>query len=326
MDYISGNEKTLSFFKEAKRAGRISHAYIIEGAEGSGRLTLARAIAMTVMCKSTGSPCYSCPVCRKIMSGGHQDVRELIQKEKGQVIKIDDLREYIKEAYVKPGESDYKIFIIENAEQMIPATQNAILQIFEEPPKNVIFFLLTTNRNLLLATLKSRAVTFKTEKLHDDIILSRIKSAMPEQSEYFDEALLLADGALGKALAFLSDEASREGVKFTRGYFSLLTEHVSFTSLSSHLNQKSVPDRARLFSTMTYFSMALRDVITRSAGFDGRNSFFTDKEQVRIIADRIERERLLSAYDTVSEIIRDYGKINVLSALMKINMALSDDF
>ena len=324
MDFIIGNSGVLSDFKKSKETERISHAYIIEGAEGSGRLTLARAISCTLVCNSD-APCFNCNACRKIMAGEHQDIREIIHRDKATVIKIDSIREIIKEAYIKPAECDRKIFIIENAQQMGVPAQNALLQIFEEPPKNVTFFLLTTNRNLLLSTLKSRAVTIKTEKLSDEVIKSELEKRFPEHSSLFEDAVLLADGALGPAIRFLEDEGSREAVEKVKEYFHALTKYTSFAKLSAILSP-TASDRAKLFVLMTYFVPALRDIIARRSGYEGKNMFFSNEEELRILADRLSVEKLLSAYDKVNEVIRDSGKINIISAVSEINVTLCDDF
>lgn len=326
MDFIIGNEKVLSDFKKANKTGRISHAYIIEGAEGSGRLTLARAIACVVSCDVKDPPCFSCATCKKIMSGAHQDIKEVIHLDKASPIKIDTVRELIGDAYIKPGENDKKIFIIENAQQMGIPAQNALLQVFEEPPQNVIFFLLTTNRNLLLPTLKSRAVTLKTEKLSDETVEKELEKRFPDKSEFFEHALVLADGALGKAISVMNDEAAIESVALTKKYFHALCEYASFATLSSILNQKTAPDRAFVFTLMTYFSLAIRDLLALRLGYEGKFMFFKDTEEARIIASRFEGEKLLKAYDTVCLIIKDHAKMNVLSALSEINMAMCDDF
>lgn len=325
MSFIIGNTHVLSDFIKAKETGRISHAYIIEGAEGSGRLTLARAICAALVCEKENAPCYSCPSCRKIMAGEHQDIRETLHRDKASVIKIDSIREIIKEAYIKPAECDRKIFIIENAQQMGIPSQNALLQIFEEPPKNVTFFLLTESRNMLLSTLKSRAVTIKTEKLSDDVIRRELEKRFPEFSSLFDDAILLAGGALGPAIKFLENEDSRISVEKVKEYFHALTEYAGFAKLSSILSP-AVSDRAKLFTLMTYFVPALRDIIARKSGYVGKNMFFSDEEELSILADRLNTEKLLSAFDKVNEIIRDSGKINLISAVSEINVTLCDDF
>ncbi len=325
MSFILGNEAVLSDFRDGKKNGRLSHAYIIEGAMGSGRLTLARAISATLVCQQE-KPCYSCPACLKIMSGIHQDIKEVGCEEGSNVIKIEAVREIISQAYIKPAECDKKIFIIKNAQQMGAAAQNALLQIFEEPPKNVIFFLLVTNRNLLLSTLKSRAITLKTEKFSDEFIKDELSRRITENTELLDEAVLIADGALGRALSFMENEENRRAIALVKNYFKALEERATYATLSSILTTGVANDKNYLFSVMNCFSIAIRDILTFSSGYNGRAMFFVDNELVRVLADRLDTKKLLSAHDTICRITKDVGKINVPLALAGVSMSLSDDF
>lgn len=325
MSFIIGNEAVLSAFEEVSRTGRLSHAYIIEGSIGSGRLTLARAIAATLICGKEKA-CYSCSACRKIMEGIHQDVQEIGCEEGASSIKIEAIRQLIAEAYIKPAECDKKIFIIENAQQMGTAAQNALLQIFEEPPKNVIFFLLVTNRNLLLSTLKSRAVTLKVEKFSDAFLKEELKRRYSDNGELIDEAVLIADGALGQALAFMDSEENRQAIMLVKKYFSALETRATFAALSSILSPASVGDKDGLFSVMSYFSPAIRDILAFASGYREKTAFFVDRESLAILADRLDKRKLLEVFDTVGRIMRDSSKINVALALSNINMLFSDDF
>lgn len=324
MNFILGNEAVLRAFCNAKKSGQHSHAYIIEGATGSGRLTLARAISATLICPDEKA-CYSCPSCKRITQGIHQDVKEVRCEEGASSIKIDQIRDIITQAYIKPAECDKKIFIVENAQQMGPAAQNALLQIFEEPPKNVVFFLLTTNRNLLLSTLKSRAVTLKTEKFSDAFIKEELLRRYPENTELADEATLIADGALGQALAFMDSEENRKAMLLVKTYFSALDKRATYATLSSILVPGVAGDKNYLFAVMNCFSLALRDIITFSAGYKEKVMFFADRELLRILADRLDRKKLFSAYDTICAVMRYAAKINVSLALSNINTILSDD-
>lgn len=323
MAFIIGNGAVLSDFQKIRESGRFSHAYIIEGSEGSGRLTLARAIVCTVVCQSHDAPCYSCSTCRKIMAGTHQDVSELIHRGTAEQIKIDSIRALIKEAYIKPAECDKKVFIIENAHQMTVDAQNALLQVFEEPPKNVTFFLLTESRNLLLSTLKSRAVTLKTEKLSNDVLERELKKRYPDKNAL--EAIVMSDGALGVAIKLMEDEKAK-AAELTRRYFGALTTFASYADLSRILYLKQKPDRDEVRSTLSYFTLAIRDILTESLGYEGKRMFFLKDDEVKVLAERLDRKKLLLLYTTLSDIIKDYTKINLSSAISEINSIMCDDF
>lgn len=324
MSFILGNEAVLSAFEAVSKTGHHSHAYIIEGPEGSGKLTLARAIAATMVCPKE-KPCFSCPGCRRIMEGVHQDVREIRCLDGESVIKIEAIREMIAEAYIKPAECDKKIFIVDGAQKTKTETQNALLQIFEEPPKNVVIFLLVPNRNLLLSTLKSRAVALKTELFSAEFLKDELLRRYPDGKDAVDEAVLLADGVLGRALAFMDSEENRSAVTLVRDYFSLLTKPASYASLSSVLVSGIGSDKAKLFSVMESFANALRDILTFASGYTEKRLFFADREMLEKLSERLDSRTLIASYDTVCRIIRDYTKINVPLALASISMSLSDD-
>ncbi|MBE6650457.1 MAG: hypothetical protein E7613_04000 [Ruminococcaceae bacterium] len=325
MAFILGNRAVLSAFEAVSKTEKYSHAYIIEGAEGSGKLTLARAIAATIVCNGEKA-CFECPTCRKIMEGIHQDVQEIRCEEGENVIKIETVRKMILDAHIKPAECNKKIFIIDGAQKTKVETQNALLQIFEEPPKNVLIFLLVPNRNLLLSTLKSRAVTLKTEKFSSEFIKEELSRRYPSDSEAIDEAVLISDGALGQAIDLMENEDKRKAVTLVKKYFSALREKASYAKLSSILSLEIKNDKAYLFSVMEYFSLALRDILVQSSGCEGTSMFFADSELLSALAKRLDRQKLLTVTETVMRILRDAGKINVTLALSGISLTLSDDF
>ncbi|MBE6700293.1 MAG: hypothetical protein E7582_00180 [Ruminococcaceae bacterium] len=325
MSFIIGNKTLLSEFENLKKSGRISHSYIIEGAKGSGRLTLARALSAMILCGSTPF-CEKCDTCNKVLQGIHQDVRELIPELDPGVIKIDDIREVIKETHIKPAESDKKIFIIENAQQMNIPAQNALLQTFEEAPKNVIFFLLVTNRNLLLPTIKSRAVTLKSERLPEEVIKKELERRYPKKTDIIDEAVLLSDGALGAGILVMENGEMGKAVSVVKSYFTALDTDPTFLNLSEILGKKVSEDRKFMFWVLTYFSSALRDVLVLPVSPDTKPMFFTDRQMCDRLSKVLKKEQIFEVYNTITTVLQNFAKINTVSALANINMAMSSDF
>lgn len=76
------------------REGKLSHAYIIEGAYGSGKRTLARELCEALACTNRQSgriPCGSCLACRKVAEGKCPDVIRIERGSKAS-IGVDDVR------------------------------------------------------------------------------------------------------------------------------------------------------------------------------------------------------------------------------------------
>src|SRR3990167_8811603 len=77
-------------------------------------------------------------------------------------VSIDQIRDMKKYIFEKPFSNPYKLIIIENAQTLTVPAQNALLKILEEPPKHAIIVLEATNKEALLATIRSRVVTKST--------------------------------------------------------------------------------------------------------------------------------------------------------------------
>ena len=118
---------------------KINHAYLFEGIDGVGKNTFAREFAK-VLLKSKhldNNPDFICI------------------EPQGASIKIAQIRSLQSDVIIKPH-TNYKIYVINDAQKMTIESQNALLKTLEEPPKYVIIILLTNNKNALLDTIKSR--------------------------------------------------------------------------------------------------------------------------------------------------------------------------
>ena len=148
-------------------ADRLSHAYIVSAPSREEYLRTARSLAAAAVCTGGGPvPCGKCRACRKAESGIHPDIITVrrLTDDKGKQkreIGVDQVRQVIGDAYVLPNEAERKVYIIEEAETMNTAAQNAALKLLEEPPKGVIFLLCTVNPEKLLPTVRSRCAELK---------------------------------------------------------------------------------------------------------------------------------------------------------------------
>ena len=148
-------------------ADRLSHAYIVSAPSREEYLRTARTLAAAAVCSGGGPvPCGKCRACRKAEGGIHPDIITVrrLTDDKGKQkreIGVDQIRQVIGDAYVLPNEAERKVYIIEEAETMNTAAQNAALKLLEEPPKGVIFLLCTANPEQLLPTVRSRCAELK---------------------------------------------------------------------------------------------------------------------------------------------------------------------
>lgn len=206
-DDIEGQKGVVTHFKNAIKLNRISHAYILNGEKGMGKKTIARAFSMTLMCERHGeSPCMECHACKQIMTDNNPDVR-WVTHEKPNVISVDEVRRQINtDVQIKPYSSDYKIYIVDDADKMNQPAQNAILKTIEEPPPYVVILLLTVNKDMLLSTILSRCVSLELRPLRKQ----QVESYLVEKAGIVDykarEVSDFAGGNIGKAIRLASSD------------------------------------------------------------------------------------------------------------------------
>lgn len=204
---IIGHEDIAAHLKMALEQKKISHAYIFSGEEGCGKLFTANIFAAALQCDNPEqSPCTKCKSCLQASSFNHPDIKYVTHDKT--VISVDDVRNQINsDIGIKPYVGPYKVYIVDEAEKMNEAAQNAILKTIEEPPEYAVILLLTNQKNVFLQTIRSRCVTldFKT------VPKEKIKKYLMEQIKIPDYraeiAAEFASGNLGKAIRFAeSDE------------------------------------------------------------------------------------------------------------------------
>lgn len=168
------NEKNINILKGMIKSNRLPGTFIFEGAPGSGNSDFADILAKAAVCTNSeyksqyGEPCGVCESCGKAEAGIHPDIIT-VESESGAALSlhIERVREIIENLYLSPNESDKKIYIIKDMQTMTPQGQNALLKSIEEPPPFVIFIITVNSCDLILETVKSRAVKFTVE--HDYI-------------------------------------------------------------------------------------------------------------------------------------------------------------
>ena len=150
---------------EREYRGRLPHACLICAPTPALALKRAEELAAEAVCSGGGKrPCGLCRDCRKAAAGVHPDILRVarLSDDKGrqrQSITVDQIRALSADAAVLPNEAARKVYILEEAETMNPAAQNAALKLLEEPPAGAVFLLCATKPQLLLPTVRSRCAT-----------------------------------------------------------------------------------------------------------------------------------------------------------------------
>ena len=101
-----------------------------------------------------------------------------VTHEKPASMGVDDIREQINDTImVRPYSSQYKIYIVDEAQKMTVQAQNALLKTIEEPPAYAVIMLLTTNQDAFLQTILSRCVQLKLKPLKDSVVKTYLEES-----------------------------------------------------------------------------------------------------------------------------------------------------
>ena len=295
---LIGNDEIKKTLGVAIANSSFSHAYIIEGAPGTGKKTIARLAAAGIFCEDNfSSPCGVCKSCKRVLEGIHTDVRFY------EVTRVDQIREIKQGLYDTPNESDYKIYILDQAQKMNPKAQNALLISLEEPPSNVVFFLLTTDAGALLETIRSRAQTLRTELLDGEILFNYLKGIAPlgMTDERLEEIVMASGGSLGYALDLLDKGKADEILKAREEAREIAMSFIkndkdSVLLVMSYASQQ----RESLKELLSLSVLVIGDLILLKKDKSAPLKFFTSRQDAIAIAQKYNLPKLIACYDAIN--------------------------
>lgn len=211
-DDMVGQTAVTKTLKNAIIHHKTSHAYLFTGPRGTGKTSAAKIFAKAINCLNPqdGEPCNECLLCKGITEGTIGDVIEIDAASNNGVEEIRDIRD---KARYAPTQATYKVYIIDEVHMLSTGAFNALLKTLEEPPKNVIFILATTEPHKIPATIISRTQRFDFRRITNDEIIQRLRYILEqEEIAYEEEALSViarcANGGMRDALSLLDQVIS----------------------------------------------------------------------------------------------------------------------
>lgn len=226
--------------------GRLGHAYIFEGPKGVGKATAALWFAKISMCSNNiGVGCDFCENCIKIKSRSHPDItfadEDYFGNTKIRPGSVESARIIKENVYKKPFMAKRSFVILPDGDALTTQAQNALLKVFEEPPKYCTFIILCSSSMQLLETIRSRAVSVRFSPISDEDIAEYIKVRYGQTA---DTGLLsLAGGLMGKADALMdSPEFSEEYNHITSAFARYIASSGDMTEISAIITRDNIQD------------------------------------------------------------------------------------
>ncbi len=330
---LFGNEKLKNTLGCEILNGKQSHAYIIEGAGKSGKMTAALSAAAALSCENRNAdgvplPCGECNSCRKVFKGISPDVFVISAGERKSV-GVESIRELKSSLYEVPNDGDYKVYIIDDAQLMTTQAQNALLISLEEPPPFAVFFLLTQDAQALLETVRSRSPIIRMEKLTPERI-GEFLAGRPElkdnplRAEMIKEICMMSAPSAGRALELVSLASSKSAAKDGEEKRKHAAAFCTALICGSHAD---ILDAVRAFpkgrdnvrDILLLCGDALRDVMTARCAPGAGTLFFTSADDAAALARKTTAARLsslFSAIDEYAELLRRNANETVVTTLL----------
>ncbi len=227
---LLGQDDVLRRAARALRAGRPPSAWLITGAPGIGKATLAYRIARYLLAygaTDAGPEDLSVPpdhpAARQVAAQSHPGLlvlKRAINPKTGKlmtVLSVDEIRRLADFFGMTSGAGGWRVAIIDTADDMNDNAANALLKMLEEPPANAMLLVLSNTPGRLLPTIRSRCQRLDLRPLDDAILEGALKHYLPESSASERASLArLSGGSIGAALtlatgdgAALAEEADR---------------------------------------------------------------------------------------------------------------------
>jgi DNA polymerase-3 subunit gamma/tau len=186
---LVGQDGVVASLRSALQSGRVPHAFLFSGSRGVGKTTSARILARALNCEAgpSADPCGTCSACTSILAGTHPDVVEIDAASHNLVDDIRELRDRV--GFASMG-GRYKVYILDEVHMLTRSAFNAFLKTLEEPPKNVVFVLATTELHKVPETIRSRCQVLLFRRVDEQDVVSRLRAIVEAEGLTLGDPIL----------------------------------------------------------------------------------------------------------------------------------------
>ena len=285
---VAGQAAAVNVLRGTLATGRVAHAYLFTGPRGVGKTTAALVFAAGLLCASPEvhhRPCGRCDACRDMAAARHPDLHRV--EPDGESIRIEQVRHLQRQAALRPAAGPRQLFLIEPADALGEAAQNALLKVLEEPPGSTVFVLIAHQTTPLLPTVVSRCVPVRFGRLPRDVAAAILR----ERFQYGQAAELgaaLGDGSIWQATRWTPDALQERRAKAVALWDALAA---GGPPAAVEQAQAWHERRDELLETLELLQLWLRDLLVcrQAAGAAGLGLGLVNVDQTDELTQRAQR-------------------------------------
>ncbi|AGA64794.1 DNA polymerase III delta prime subunit [Liberibacter crescens BT-1] len=275
---LFGHQKAENFLARTYASGKMHHALVIEGPEGIGKATLAFRFAFHILHNpdsqnapdSLGPPDPSSPAVKQIIAGASHDFLYLsypCDEKTGKIrtmIPVSAIRRIHQFLSLKSVTGNWRIVMIDPADGMNRNAANAMLKILEEPPKRVLFILLSHVVGKLLPTVRSRCITLTLSPLSETDLEKALQHlGLSLSAQQIEILRLSAEGSVSEALKLLKYQGHKIMTAYTQ-FKEEEEEYVATKIMHQLMNDLSAKGDQVSFSF--FVNLVTGDLVNRAKG------------------------------------------------------------
>jgi DNA polymerase-3 subunit delta' len=321
---ITGHNRTFALLTRSIANGSLHPSLVFAGVSGIGKRGAAIALAQTLNCPAPrrnvsagdagGSAvfeidaCGECPSCRRIARLIHPDVIVIEPDPDTGNIRVEDVRALNERLGYRPFEARWRVVIIDDADAMLDATQNALLKRLEEPPSSSVFVLITARPDDLLPTVRSRCPQIRFAPLTTVEVAEILEREHRMEPADAQALAAVAGGSVGAALdtASASLANARAGAQRLLTHLARPSDPRSRLAAAGEIVGKSAKgsaagERESLATHLRAIHALLRDVGVLSAGREPAIANVDLKPALSKLAPAFDRGRLVRAFAVIDQ-------------------------
>ncbi len=211
---VIGQDHVVTTLENAVTQDKLAHAYLFAGGRGTGKTSVARILAKTLLTRGIGDETLKTQILKGVEEGHLVDLVEIdAASNRG----IDDVRDLIEKIQFSPVVASAKVYIVDEAHMLTKEAFNALLKTLEEPPPYAYFILATTELQKIPATIQSRCQRFAFRQITDEDIVRGLQRIADAEKIVIDRPALRAvahsaQGGMRDAISLLDQLRSLKQV------------------------------------------------------------------------------------------------------------------